>query len=87
MRRNAATLISQLEHCQGWRRRGAAMTTSDDLLVVEIMYHHVDRVGLVPQLNEPFPCDEAPSGFLLVVEKMPIIRAGRPVGWTIKGLL
>ena len=58
---------------------------SDGLMTVEVMYHHVDRIGMVPQLNERFPCDEAPSGSLLVVEKRPILRAGRPVGWTVRG--
>ena len=63
------------------------MITSDGFLVVEVMYHHVDRIGMVPQINEPFPYDETPSGSLLVVEKTPLTRAGRQIGWTIKGPL
>ena len=54
-------------------------------MTLEVLYHHVDRVGVVPQVNERFPCDEAPSGSLLVVTKTPILCAGRRVGWTIKG--
>lgn len=48
------------------------------MLALEVMYDPVDRVGMVPQLNEPFPCDEAPNGSLLVVEKAPILRAVAP---------
>ena len=59
--------------------------TGDGLMTLEVMYHHVDRVGVVPQVNEVFPCDEAPGGALLVVEKVPLMRAGRRIGWTIKG--
>ena len=62
------------------------MMRPNDMIAVEVMYHHVDRVGMVPQVHERFPCDEAPSGSLLVVEKQPIVRAGRPVGWTTKGI-
>ncbi len=58
---------------------------SDRLMTLEVMYHHVDRVGVVPEVNERFPCDEAPNGSVLVVEKTPLIRAGRRVGWTIRG--
>lgn len=61
------------------------MMRPNNMIAVEVLYHHVDRVGMVPQVNEPFPCDEAPSGSLLVLEKAPILRAGRPVGWIIKG--
>lgn len=61
------------------------MMNSDGHMMVEVMYHHVDRIGMVPQVNELFPCDEAPGGFLLVVEKTPLMRAGRRIGWTIKG--
>ena len=57
----------------------------ENLVTVEVMYHHVDRVGMVPEVNERFPCDETPSGSLLVVEKVPLLRAGRRVGWTIRG--
>jgi hypothetical protein len=57
----------------------------DGLMTVEVMYHHVDRIGMVPQVNQPFPCDEAPSGSLLVLEKIPLVRGGRRVGWTIRG--
>ncbi|WP_210527635.1 hypothetical protein [Rubellimicrobium arenae] len=57
----------------------------DGLMTVEVMYHHVDRVGVVPQVNERFPCDEAPSGSLLVMEKTPLIRGGRRIGWIIRG--
>ena len=57
----------------------------DGHMTVEVMYHHVDRIGMVPQVNERFPCDEALGGSLLVIEKTPLIRAGRRVGWIIKG--
>ena len=60
---------------------------SGGLLVVEIMCHHIDRIEVVLQLKEPLPCDQAPSASFLVVEKMPLARAGRPLGWTIKGPL
>lgn len=53
---------------------------------LEVMYHQVDRIGVVPQVNERFPCDEAPGGSLVVIEKTPLIRAGRRVGWIIEGL-
>jgi hypothetical protein len=61
------------------------MAHSGGLMTLEILYHHVDRFGVVPQVNESFPCDEAPSGSLLVIEKTPIFLAGRRIGWTIKG--
>lgn len=54
-------------------------------MTLDVLYHHVDRFGVVPQVNEYFPCDEAPGGQLLVIEKEPIVRAGRRIGWTIKG--
>lgn len=59
--------------------------SSSRLMTVEVMYQHVDRIGMVPEVNERFPCDEAPNGSLLVLEKQPLIRAGRRVGWTIRG--
>jgi hypothetical protein len=34
----------------------------DGHMTVEVMYHHVDRIGMVPQVNERFPCEEAPTG-------------------------
>ena len=61
------------------------MTNRDGHMTVEVLYHHVDRIGVVPQVNERFPCEAAPEGSLLVLEKMPLIRAGRRVGWIIKG--
>ena len=61
------------------------MTNRDGLMTVEVLYHHLDRIGVMPEVNQVFPCDEAPSGSLLVVEKTPIIRGGRRVGWTIRG--
>ncbi len=57
----------------------------DGLMTVEVTYQQVDRVGAVPQVNETFPCDEAPSGVLHVVEKTSIVRGGRRVGWIVKG--
>ena len=61
------------------------MTNRDGLMTVEILYHHLDRIGVMPEVDQVFPCDEAPSGSLLVVEKTPIIRGGRRLGWTIRG--
>jgi hypothetical protein len=61
------------------------MMNRDGHMTMELLYHHVDRIGVVPQVNERFPCDEAPSGSLLVVEKTSLIRAGRRVGWIIMG--
>jgi hypothetical protein len=54
-------------------------------MTLEVLYHHLDRIGVMPEVNQIFPCDEAPSGTLFVVEKTPIIRGGRRVGWTIRG--
>jgi hypothetical protein len=61
------------------------MMTGDGLMTVEVTYQQVDRLGAVPQVDEIFPCDEAPSGVLHVVEKISIVRGGRRVGWMIKG--
>jgi hypothetical protein len=61
------------------------MSNTASHVTLEVLYHHVDRVGVVPQVNEFFPCDEAPGGRLFVIEKEPILRAGRRIGWTIKG--
>lgn len=38
----------------------------DGLMTVEVMYHYLDRIGRMPEVNEWFPCDEAPSGSLFV---------------------
>lgn len=61
------------------------MMCQESLMTVEVLYHHLDRIGVMPEVNEVFPCDEAPSGSLLVLEKTPLIRGGRRVGWTIRG--
>lgn len=61
------------------------MINSDGHMAVEVTYRDVDRIGMVPQVNEWFPCDEAPGGSLLVVEKTSLFQGGRRVGWTIKG--
>ena len=61
------------------------MSDSDRLITMEVTYQQVDRIGAVPQIDEVFPCDEAPSGALLVLEKTSIIRGGRRVGWTVRG--
>jgi hypothetical protein len=61
------------------------MLNSKDMMAVEILYRDVDRIGMVPQVNERFPCEEAPTGSLLVMEKTSIVRAGRRIGWVIRG--
>lgn len=61
------------------------MMNRNGLMTVEVLYQHLDRIGVMPEVNEVFPCDEAPSGSLLVLEKAPLIRGGRRVGWTIRG--
>ncbi len=61
------------------------MLSPDGLLTVEVLYHHLDRIGVMPEVNQVFPWDESPSGSLFVIEKTPIIRGGRRVGWTIRG--
>lgn len=61
------------------------MMAGDGLMCLEVTYQQVDRIGLVPQVDQTFPCDEAPSGVLYVVEKTSIVRGGRRVGWMIKG--
>jgi hypothetical protein len=30
----------------------------DEHLPEEVLYHHVDCIGMVLQINEPFPCAE-----------------------------
>ncbi len=55
------------------------------LITVEVTYSQVDRIGAVPQINQTFPCDEAPSGVLQVMAMSPLLRAGQRVGWTITG--
>ncbi len=62
------------------------MSNGTRLMTVEITYDQVDHIGVVPQVDQAIPCDGAPSGTLHVVEKRPIIRAGRRVGWTVTGL-
>ncbi len=61
------------------------MIDSDGLMTVEVTYQQVDRIGVVPQIGQAMPCDESPSGVLLVVEKTPIVRGSQRVGWTVKG--
>lgn len=61
------------------------MIDSDGLITVEVTYEQVDRIGAVPQVDVSFPCDEALSGVLHVVEKTSIVRGGRRVGWIVKG--
>lgn len=61
------------------------MMNRDGLMTVEVLYHHLDRIGVMPEVNRPFPCEEAPNGTLFVVEKKPLLRAGRRIGWTLRG--
>ena len=61
------------------------MSDIDRLITMEVTYQQVDRIGAVPQIDEVFPCDEAASGAILVLEKNSIIRGGRRVGWTVRG--
>jgi len=61
------------------------MMNDDGLMTVEVLYRHLDRIGVMPEVNQTFPCDEAPSGSLFVVEKTPLTLAGRRIGWTIRG--
>ena len=58
------------------------MVTSTDLVTMEVLYHHVDRIGQVPRVNEPFPSEEA-GGTVLVIDRTAIVRGGRPVGWSV----
>jgi hypothetical protein len=55
------------------------------LISVDVLYRHLDQIGVMPEFNQRFPCDEAPSGSLLVVEKKHILCAGQPIGWTLIG--
>jgi hypothetical protein len=57
----------------------------DGLMTVDVLYHHLDRIGVVPQVNQQFPCDEAPNGSLFVVERKPLTLGDRKIGWTIRG--
>ncbi len=61
------------------------MMDRDGLMTVEVLYHHLDRIGVVPQVNKAFPCDEAPNGSLFVIEKKPLTLGNRKIGWTIRG--
>lgn len=65
--------------------KGKVMIDANGLLTVDVTYQQVDRIGAVPQIDEAFPCEEAPRGVLLIVEKTSLIRGGRRVGWRVEG--
>lgn len=61
------------------------MTDADGLMTVDVTYGEIDRIGAVPRVDEPFPCEAAPCGVLMVVERTSLLRAGRRVGWRVRG--
>lgn len=52
---------------------------------IEVTFEEAEPAGMVSQIGEEFPCDEAPTGSLLVHTIEPLMRDGEPVGWIVEG--
>lgn len=52
---------------------------------IEVTFEEAERTGVVLQIGEEFPTDEAPTGTLLVHLIEPLMRDGEQVGWIVEG--